>query len=66
MTFREAVEHAAQTGITSERELEDDAVELLLNNGDILVFRSHYGKDYSPTTPGNGIEPPSVELLRRR
>jgi len=66
VTFREAIEHAAQTGITSENALGEDSVELLLNNGDILIFKSNYDRAPSNTTPGNGIDPPSVELLRRR
>jgi hypothetical protein len=71
ITFREAMEWARGREVTEERADSDqvriaggqDRVVLAFADGSRIEFRSEYERDYSPDTPGGGIEPPTCWLF---
>ncbi len=61
ISFSEAAEILKKVKVVSEDSDESNVV-LILADGRKLRFSSNYEDDWSPNTPGNGIQPPTVEL----
>ena len=66
LTFKEAILLARDVGIVHvRRDWTNEEIVLDLADGSELHFKSNYDGPYSDVTPGNGIEPPSVYLVKK-